>query len=298
MATTTPKSARTGARRIWKAPTSRTRWLWLAASGIFYIAIVAWYIQAHRTQQYVGPINDPLRLFGIFSYIMVLGTLAYTLRRRFVRGLPGKVQGWLWMHTWVGIGTILIAMLHEDFASVTHDYCTNLTCLTDTYWAFSALLGLFVLVLSGIIGRLVDRWQTHVISTEASSNGVGISQALQERVVELEYIVERLCAGKSAAFKDFCLRLLRSNEPQWPSRDPATLPPIVQSEHPDFRQAFETLEERAALLQSWHRQKRAQHIMKVWRNVHMILATVSLLVISYHAVMELLVNVFHVLPGA
>jgi hypothetical protein len=38
--------------------------------------------------------------------------------------------------------------------------------------------------------------------------------------------------------------------------------------------------------------------MRVWRSVHMVLAGLALLVILYHGVMELLSNVFHVIPAA
>ena len=144
---TVSKQMRPG--RLWKVPTSHARWYWLCASIILFVSIVVWYIYAHQTQQYPGPFTDPLRFFGILAFILVLGTAAYSLRRRFVKSLPGKVQDWLWMHTWVGIITVLIAMLHEDFGYITHDYCQNAGCLTDTYFAGSALLSLILLVISG-----------------------------------------------------------------------------------------------------------------------------------------------------
>src|SRR5262249_44214940 len=91
--TTTRKIA-----RIWHAPISRWLLIWLALCPVFYGGVLGWYIFAVRTQDFPGPSNDPLRLFGIFAFVLVLATAAFTLRRRFVRGLPGKVQNWLWMH--------------------------------------------------------------------------------------------------------------------------------------------------------------------------------------------------------
>ncbi len=101
-------------RRLWRAPSSRSRGFWLTSSVLLYVAITGWYIYTLKTQQYPGPINDPLRLFGIIAYVLVLGTAAYSLRRRFVRGLPGRVQDWLWMHTWLGIASVLIVFMHEN----------------------------------------------------------------------------------------------------------------------------------------------------------------------------------------
>jgi cytochrome b561 len=283
-------------RRIWKAPTSKARLLWLAGSILLYGGIFLWYLYALRTQQFPAPINDPLRLFGIVAFVLVLGTAAYSLRRRFMRGLPGKVQNWLWMHTWVGITTILIALLHENFAFITHDFCQGPSCLTDTYWGASALFALILLVISGIVGRLLDMWQAHMIARDASANGIGIIRALEERILELEYTVERLCAGKSEPFKQYCLQALGQEGKQ--QGMPEQMPPLAPSERGDFQRAHDTLSERAILVQSLRQQQRARLIIRTWRSVHMVLACLALIVILYHGVMELLANVFHLITPA
>lgn len=283
-------SLATQQRRIWRVPLSRGRWLWLVASILLYVVILAWYFYAIKTQQFPGPINDPLRLFGIIAYVLVLGTASYSLRRRFARSLPGKVQSWLWMHTWLGILTILIAVLHENFTYLTHDYCQNLGCITDTYWGGGALFALIFLVLSGIVGRLLDMWQAHVIAHDASTNGIGIARALEERILELEYTVERLCAGKSDAFKDYCMVAIDGGTSAAPALSP--------HERVDFQRTSETLTERTQLVQSLKRQQRARLIIRTWRTIHIILACLALLVIIYHGTMELLANVFHVIQAA
>lgn len=290
-------------RRIWKSPTSRLRLGWLITALVVYIPILAWYIYTVKTQpvESVQPANEPLLLFGIVAYILVLGTLAYTLRRRFVRGLPGKAQNWLWMHTWIGISTILIVLFHENFSGVTHEVCPDGTCLTASYWtqtyfAYSALFGLLFLVSSGIIGRLLDMWQTRTIAREASRNGVGIARAVEERILELEYTVERLCAGKSEPFKQYCLQGIDGKGmPPSPASIAVALPAREQS---DLQQAGETLMERAHLARSLKRQERARRVIRVWRTLHIILATAAMLAISYHAVMELLTNVFFIVKSS
>jgi heme/copper-type cytochrome/quinol oxidase subunit 3 len=308
MSTTTNQTRPPG--RLWKVPTSRARWYWLGASILLFLGIFVWYLDAHKTQQYPGPLTDPLRLFGILAFSLVLGTATYSLRRRFIRSLPGKVQNWLWMHTWVGIITILIAMLHEDFGYITHDYCQNTTCLTDTYFAGSALFSLILLVISGITGRLLDIWSTHRIAQDANANGVGIAQSLIIRIKELEYAIERFSAGKSAAFKDFCQHGWKSVRVGLaPTLRPAAtsgglsspelaliLQTIPPSEHADLEQAHHTIQRRARLLASLKRQRRASSLMRIWRRIHIAIAIIALVTISYHGVMELLTNVWHVLP--
>src|SRR5579872_1341448 len=112
MSISTKTSASQAVRRIWKTPTSGARWLWLALSLLLYALILALYLVAVKTQAFPGPFNEPLLGFGIIAFLLVLSTGAYSLRRRFMRSLPGKAQAWLWMHTWIGLAALLIALLH------------------------------------------------------------------------------------------------------------------------------------------------------------------------------------------
>lgn len=277
-------------RRIWKTPTSGARWLWLALSLLLYAIIFALFIGAIKTQAFPGPFNEPLLSFGVVAFMLVLATAAYTLRRRFARGLPGKAQAWLWMHTWVGIAALLIALLHENFTHVLNNYCQNLSCFTNAYWGTTALLALGVLVLTGVIGRLLDTWQAHTIARDASANGTGIARAIEERMLELEYEIERLSAGKSEPFKAYCLQALDSA-----ASLSAPLPQLDARENSDFQRAYSTLQARQQLAFSLQRQQRARLIIRAWRYIHITLACLALLVITFHAVMETLISILHVL---
>jgi hypothetical protein len=276
-------------RRIWKTPTSGARWLWLALSLLLYAIIFALYLVAIKTQAFPGPFNQPLLSFGIVAYVLVLATAAYSLRRRFARSLPGKAQAWLWMHTWVGIAALLIALLHENFAHVLNNYCQNLSCFTNSYWGTTALLALALLVLTGVVGRLLDSWQAHTIARDASANGVGIARAIEERILELEYDVERLSAGKSEPFKAYCLQALDTGaaltEP---------MPRVDAREMSDFQRAYQTLQTRQQFVLSLQRQQRARQVIRTWRYIHITLACLALLDITYHAVMEILTTILHV----
>jgi hypothetical protein len=275
-------------RRVWKAPTTKAWWIWLVASLLLYGGVYALYLVTIRTQPFPGPFNDPLRSFGILAFVLVLASAAYSLRRRFVRGLPGMARDWLWMHTWIGITAVLIAMLHENYTHILHDYCQNASCFTQSYGGTSALFALIFLVLSGIFGRLLDSWQAHAIARDASTNGVGIARALDERILELEYIVERLSAGKSEQFKAFCLQALEGS-----GSISSTMPAIEAREQADFQHAYETLAARASLAQSLQKQERARLMIRAWRSVHIVLACLALLIILFHGVMELYINVLH-----
>jgi hypothetical protein len=237
---------------------------------------------ALATQLYPGPYNAPFRQFGIVSFVLVLLVAAYTLRRRFVRSLPGKVQNWLWLHIWFGIISVLIACMHENFQNITHDIEWTKMRFTEYYFGTSALFALLILVLTGVIGRLLDVWQARVIAAEADTNGVGINRSVEERLFDLSLTVERLSAGKSARFQQYCQQALQS-----PAALTNSLPVLAPREVSDFQRVYEVLSERARLGRSLQRQQRARLIIRMWRYIHIPLAYLSLLVIGFHSVIEL-----------
>ena len=271
--------------RLWRAPAARTRWFWCGLAVLLSGGVGVWYLLARRATRFIGPFTDPLRLFGIVAFVLVLATAAYSLRRRFVRGLPGMARDWLQMHIWLGVAALFIALLHENFLSPGD--CINLHCITQYEAGTSALIALIVLVASGIIGRLLDIWEARAIAREASSNGIGISQTVEGHLQELEYTVERLSAGKSPAFKQYCLTSLEK------VHVPKSVPELPPLEGQDFQRASTTLHTYVKLARSWQKQQRAKAIMRVWRTVHAALATFSLLIIGLHSLVELLKYVIH-----
>jgi hypothetical protein len=148
-----------------------------------------------------------------------------------------------------------------------------------------------LLVIVGIIGRLLDVWSTRRIARDANANGVGIIQSLTNRLKELDYTIERLSAGKSAPFKQFCEQTLSSHVL------PSAIPAIAMTERADLEQVYQVAQQRAQLFASLHRQRFASSLMRNWRRVHIVVSIIALLTISYHGIMELLTMVFHVLPS-
>ena len=269
-------------RRIWKTPGSKFNWICLGISLIVYAYLYKVYLEALKLNPYAGPYSDPLRMFGIVAYILVLLVAAYKLRRRFARTLPGKVQNWLWLHTWFGILALLVALLHENYLNILHDLRFTQIRFTEGQAGTSALYALLLLVITGIIGRLLDTWQARAIAKEANINGIGIAQVVEERLHELEQTIERLSAGKSPTFKMYCSEALRSN-----TSLPAMLPVLAPNELDHFERVHQVFMQRAHLAHSLKRQKHAIFIIRAWRYVHIPLACLALVIISYHSFTEL-----------
>ena len=269
-------------RRIWKTPGSKWNWIFLAISAFTLGLVYLLYHNAIATQLYPGPYNPPFRQFGVVSFALVLVVAAYTLRRRFVRSLPGRVQNWLWLHVWFGVISVVIACMHENFQNITHDLEWTKTRFTEYYFGTSALFALILLVVTGVVGRLLDIWQARVIAAEADTNGAGINRSVQDRLFELSLKVERLSAGKSASFQQFSQEALALQVEL-----PASLPVLHPNEIADFELVYQALGERARLGLSLQRQQRARRIIRVWRYIHIPLACLAVLVISFHSVIEL-----------
>ncbi len=266
-------------RRIWKRPKTRARWIWLLVSLLLYGGVSYWYFSARKTALYASPLLAPFWIFGLISFSLVILVAAYSLRRRFVRVLPGRVEDWLWLHTWFGITSLLIAFEHEAYIDFFGTFRFTLSEFIRAGFGVSALYGLILLVVSGILGRLLDVWQARVIATEASRNGVGIIQAVEARLHEQDLLLERLSAGKSSAFKEFCTQALQRR--RIPSQ-----PALVPQELADLQRVLVVLGLRIRLKRSLERQQRARFIIKGWRFIHIALACVALSVISVHSLLE------------
>jgi hypothetical protein len=269
-------------RRIWKTPGSKLNWLFLVFAVILLGCVYIVYRYAVATQPSPDPSTDPLRDFGIVAFGLVLVVAAYTLRRRFVRRLPGKVQNWLWLHIWFGVISVLIACMHENFQNITHDFSFTSDRFTESAYGTTALYALSLLVVTGIVGRLLDIWQARLIAAEADTNGVGIIRSVEDRLFDLSLAVDRLCAGKSVPFKQYCEAALQIVDAL-----PPALPALVPAEVSDFQRVYAILSQRLLLARSLERQKRACLIIRMWRYIHISVACAATLIIFYHGIFEL-----------
>lgn len=274
-----PVEARS-ARRIWKTPVSLFNWLFLAGSLVVLGIVV---LLARTTRAFPAPNNDPFRAFGIAAFVMILLVAAYTLRRRFVRRLPGKVQNWLWLHIWFGIVSVIIVCIHENWQNITQEFSFMGERFTEAAYGTTALYALILLVLTGIVGRLLDLWQARTIAAEAESNGAGIERSVKDRLLELTLTIERLSAGKSVIFKRYCNALLGEG----PSAFQPT-PDLPSHEIADYQRLRTVFDEYSRLSASLQRQQRARLIIRAWRYIHVPIACAALLIISYHAIFELI----------
>jgi hypothetical protein len=291
MAVSTRSQPQSATRRVWHTPTSKAALYWFLFAFTYCLIFYVLYAVFFHAHIFTGPWFDRIFRAGVMSYVAILAVAAYSLRTRFFHNLPWKSQNWVWMHMALGIAAVLLALLHADYSFVLHWDCTSQqNCFTAHYWGMPSLYALIFIALSGAVGRLIDKWQTRMIAQDASSNGVGIAKAITGRLLELEYVVERFSAGKSEPFKAYCALAIESV-----GTLPANLPQLAPREQADFQGAYEALKDHARLAESLRKQRQAHTIFRTWRYAHMVLVPLALVIITYHGVAELLINVLHVI---
>lgn len=262
-------------RRFWHVAVSWAWWLWLIVSLLGALALSLWFVQRMR---HVSPTQEPgtgpMSIFGWVALLLMFVVTAYTLRRRYMRGLPGQMQNWLWMHIAVGTVTGLATILHANFDHVLSDFCLTPSCLLSGDAGPLSGYALLAVVVSGLFGRLLDRWQARIMTWEASTNGVGIAQAVEVRLQEVAMLIERLAAGKSEVFQQYCHALC--------TRFPKVQPLVSPTEQETLQQVGQLGATWARLSGSLHRQQRARTLMYWWRVIHIALAVVAILLVCLH----------------
>src|SRR3972149_11410178 len=53
-------------------------------------------------------------LLGIVAVLLILFVMTYSLRKRLVKGIPGRLDYWLWAHIYLGISALFIIALHAE----------------------------------------------------------------------------------------------------------------------------------------------------------------------------------------
>ena len=77
---------------------------------------------------------------GIVAVLLILFILTYSVRKRLARGMPGRLDNWLWAHIYLGILALFIIALHAEFRFGL-DYNTI------------AVIFLILVIVTGAVGR-------------------------------------------------------------------------------------------------------------------------------------------------
>ena len=117
---------------------------------------------------------------GIVSLLLILFILTYSLRKRLARGIPGRLDKWLWAHIYLGILALFIVALHAEFR-FGWDYNTI------------AVVFLVLVIATGAIGRY--------FYSSVPSKMMSEQDKVLTRLEEVQNSLDGIIAGKSRPFQ-------------------------------------------------------------------------------------------------
>ncbi len=114
-------------------------------------AFFSWYIHSGNDTSPGGTVG--LIYAAIGTVFFILAAILYTLRRRSRKRAIGELNAALNWHVFFAIMALLVLFMHA---------LGNFELISGTY----ALIGLFVLAISGIVGRMLDQFVPRLIARE------------------------------------------------------------------------------------------------------------------------------------
>jgi hypothetical protein len=205
-------------------------------------------------------------LLGIVAILLILFVMTYSLRKRLIKGIPGRLDDWLWAHIYLGILALFIIALHAEFR-FGWDYDTG------------AVIFLALVIITGVAGRYLYARLPSSIASE------------QERVLshleEVKKSINELMAQKSRPFQKIIGSELNTPLPISPKpeywEELLEKGGILQEEEKgDFKKAVLLLQEKAKLEARSVSQLRYKPLFRGWLIAHLIVTAGLIVLIPLH----------------
>lgn len=111
--------------------------------------------------------------YGIAGTVLLVGTAAYSIRRRAAKYAPGRSRDWLQFHVYAGTLFLLILLMHTGFH------------LPSGILAWAMWLTSIWLVLSGWIGVAFQKWIPRLLTSGLRT------EVLYDRIPELVTVIRK-----------------------------------------------------------------------------------------------------------
>jgi len=205
-------------------------------------------------------------LLGIVAVLLILFVMTYSLRKRVVKGVPGRLDNWLWAHIYLGILALFIIALHAEFR-FGWDYNT------------AAVIFLALVIITGVVGRY---FFTRFPSSIASEQEKVISQ-----LDEVKKSINELMAGSSRPFQKIIGSELNTPSPLSPTQEyweellgKGAI--LQEEEKEDFRKAVLLLEQKAKLDAQSVSQLKYKPLFRGWLVAHLVVTGGLIVLIPLH----------------
>jgi len=183
-----------------------------------------------------------------------------------VKGVPGRLDNWLWAHIYLGILALFIIALHAEFR-FGWDYNT------------AAVIFLALVIITGVVGRY---FFTRFPSSIASEQEKVISQ-----LDEVKKSINELMAGSSRPFQKIIGSELNTPSPLSPTQEyweellgKGAI--LQEEEKEDFRKAVLLLEQKAKLDAQSVSQLKYKPLFRGWLVAHLVVTGGLIVLIPLH----------------
>lgn len=205
-------------------------------------------------------------ILGIIAVLLILFVMTYSLRKRLTRGMPGRLDDWLWAHIYLGLLALFIIALHAEFR-FSWDYST------------ASVIFLALIIVTGIAGRY---FYTRVPASIAAEQEKVLSQ-----VDGVTKSINDVLVGKSRPFQKIIGSELNTPSPLSPKpeywEELRTKGEIVpEEEKEDFKKVVGLLEQKAILEAQSVSQLKYGPLFRGWLAVHLIVTAGLMVMIPLH----------------
>jgi len=232
---------------------------------VVLILLIVGYVTLNKFDSLKEIVEDPGNTFmlvtglGILTLILILIPIFYSLRKRNMQErMPGTMMAWLQSHVFVGLLSMAVVFIHIWVPSFAKGWTTGKYAL-----AVFALL-----VISGIAWRIV-----YVAVPPGVAKNVGnLSIADTKEKIRITNVeIDKLLAGKSVEFQHAARRRLSGSKNEKVSGD----------DH-DWNRFVKLAERLDRYSRREGSQKRYAWFMQGWRNIHIPLVVVLLVLVGVH----------------
>ncbi len=236
--------------------------LFTVVTGFIFWAIYRWV----PSLPIPGVEKGTVYILGIIALQLILFVMTYSLRKRLARGMPGRLDDWLWAHIYLGLLALFIIALHAEFRFS---------------WGYSTagVIFLALVIVTGIVGRY---FYTRVPASIATA---------QEKVLsivdEVTKSINDLLVGKSRPFQKIIGSELNipsplSAKPDYWEELQAKGEIVPEEEKEDFKKAVVLIEQKAKLEAQSVSQLKYKPLFRGWLAVHLIVTAGLIVMIPLH----------------
>jgi len=203
---------------------------------------------------------------GIVAVLIILFILTYSARKRLARGMPGRLDNWLWAHIYLGILVLFIVALHAEFRFGL-DYNTI------------AVIFLVLVIVTGAVGRYFYKTVPQKIVTE--------QERVLERLAEVMSSIDEIMVDKSKQFQkiigtELNTPSLISSKPGYFEGLRASAEIIPEEEKSEFEKAVSLLEQKLELEAQSVSQMKYRPLFQGWLATHLLVTAGLIVFIPLH----------------